>query len=51
MSTGVEREPGRKDPVKLREFIDAARAAGVEIRADEVDDDAELPYDWQEDFS
>ncbi len=51
VSTGVEREPGRKDPVKLREFIDAARAAGVEIRADEVDDDAELPYDWQEDFS
>ena len=30
-------------------FIDTARAAGSEIRADEVDDDAELPYDWQED--
>ena len=27
VSSGVEREPGRKDPVKLKTFIDAARAA------------------------
>jgi phosphoribosylanthranilate isomerase len=49
VSTGVEREPGRKDPVKLREFIDAARAAGEEIRPADYDDDG-APYDWQDDF-
>ncbi len=26
-SSGVEREPGQKDPAKIRQFIDAARAA------------------------
>jgi phosphoribosylanthranilate isomerase len=49
VSSGVEREPGRKDPVKLREFIDAARAAGAEIRPPEHEDDGAL-YDWQDDF-
>ncbi|MEQ8841340.1 MAG: phosphoribosylanthranilate isomerase [Acidimicrobiales bacterium] len=54
VSSGVEREPGRKDPVKLREFIDAARVAGDEVRRadpdyDEHDDDG-APYDWQDDF-
>ncbi len=49
VSTGVEREPGRKDPVKLREFIDAARAAGEEIRPEAYDDEG-APYDWQDDF-
>ena len=33
VSSGVEERPGRKDPRKLREFIEAARSAG-----DEVDD-------------
>lgn len=54
VSTGVEREPGRKDPVKLREFIDAARAAFAEVRAADptIDDaDGNAPYDWQDDFS
>jgi phosphoribosylanthranilate isomerase len=50
VSTGVEREPGRKDPVKMREFIDAARAAGAEILPDDLDEELH-PYDWQEDFS
>jgi phosphoribosylanthranilate isomerase len=50
VSTGVEREPGRKDPVKMREFIDAARAAFEAIRPAEHDDDGSL-YDWQDDFS
>ncbi len=53
VSTGVEREPGRKDPVKLREFIDAARAAFEAVRSadPDIDDDDSAPYDWQDDFS
>jgi phosphoribosylanthranilate isomerase len=43
--TGVEREPGRKDPVKLRAFVAAVRA--VEIAPYEGDED-DRPYDWQE---
>lgn len=42
VSSGVESSPGRKDPVLMRRFIDAARAATPhdhEPRADE-------PYDW-----
>ena len=42
VSSGVEAAPGRKDPVLLRRFIDAARAAAPkdhEPRGDE-------PYDW-----
>ena len=59
VSTGVEEAPGRKDPRKLRRFVEAARGA-----ADEVDDrpsyahvvdetyDENLagvnrPWDWQ----
>ena len=42
VSTGVEREPGRKDPVKLKAFIEAARAAApMPYRGPD-----ELPYDW-----
>jgi phosphoribosylanthranilate isomerase len=44
VSTGVEREPGRKDPLKLKAFIDAAKAAAPQkyLGPDE------LPYDWQD---
>jgi phosphoribosylanthranilate isomerase len=45
--TGVEREPGRKDPVKLRAFVAAVRAA--EVTPYEGDDD-DRPYDWQEEM-
>jgi phosphoribosylanthranilate isomerase len=42
--TGVEVAPGRKDPVKLREFIAAARAAAPP----EHQPQGAGPYDWQE---
>ena len=43
--TGVEKEPGHKDPVKLRAFVAAARAAEVAPYEGSEDD---RPYDWQE---
>jgi phosphoribosylanthranilate isomerase len=40
--SGVEEEPGHKDPVRLRAFIEAARAAAPEpYRGPD-----QLPYDW-----
>jgi phosphoribosylanthranilate isomerase len=47
VATGVEASPGRKDPVKLREFIAAAKATRVErelVRPAGED----RPYDWRE---
>jgi phosphoribosylanthranilate isomerase len=46
--SGIEREPGHKDPIKLREFMAAARAAGAAIDdAEAVIEDGAL-YDWQD---
>ena len=45
VATGVESAPGRKDPVKLRRFIQAARAAAPED--DYVDRSGRGPYDWE----
>ena len=51
VATGVESAAGRKDPVKLREFIANARAAATELPDDassvQTDD---VPYNWEEDF-
>jgi phosphoribosylanthranilate isomerase len=54
VSTGVESEPGRKDPKKLSEFITAARDAAATVqreREDVVEDGADpgtRPYDWMD---
>lgn len=42
--TGVEAEPGHKDPVKLRAFVAAARAAAIPA----YEGEGEGPFDWQE---
>ncbi len=44
--TGVESEPGHKDPRALRAFVQAARGAAVP--AYEGADDG--PYDWREEL-
>lgn len=48
VSTGVELAPGRKDPARLRAFINAARAAQP-TRPDRAyqEPDEDAPYDWQ----
>jgi phosphoribosylanthranilate isomerase len=45
--SGIERQPGRKDPIKMREFIAAARTAGASLDRPEPDSAVEL-YDWQD---
>lgn len=58
VSTGVERGPGRKDVLKVRDFVRAARAAGErsgepEDPYDELDDlddlDGGAPEEWEDD--
>lgn len=45
VSSGVEREPGHKDPVKLRRFIENARAA---VPSRDPGDSGPTPYDWMD---
>lgn len=45
VSSGVERAPGLKDPVKLRRFIAAVR----ENEQDEPGERGDGPYDWMND--
>ena len=44
VSSGVEREPGRKDALKVKDFIEAARGAVP----DEEENLDESLYDWKE---
>ena len=49
VASGVERAPGHKDPIKLREFIQAALTGFAS--SDEADRPADVSsdlYDWQE---
>jgi phosphoribosylanthranilate isomerase len=51
VSTGVESSPGRKDPLRIRDFVAAARRADLEARARQgvgSDDAAGEPYDWRD---
>lgn len=49
VSTGVETVPGsgRKDPRKLRRFIEAARLADNVVAVEKSDGNRRPPYDWQ----
>lgn len=44
VASGVEARPGRKDPVRLRAFVEAAKAAEPPA----YEGVGEAPYDWQE---
>jgi len=47
VSTGVEAQPGSKDAVKLRKFIEAAREAGDALDDDLPGASGEAPFDWE----
>lgn len=50
VATGVEAKPGRKDPTKVRRFIEAAREAGEALEdGDRWEPIDEPPYDWMAD--
>lgn len=46
--SGVEREPGHKDPIKLREFIATVRALNQSAAEDEWNP-VDQPYNWMDD--
>ena len=50
VASGVEVAPGRKDPRKLRRFIEEARAAGEALREGKPTVGAARPYDWETDW-
>ena len=47
VASGVESTPGRKDPRKLRRFIETARAAGAELTENGWEPGAAELYDWE----
>ena len=51
VDSGVESSPGRKDPMRLRDFIVNARAAEVEVEGRDPLESGptdEEPYDWRD---
>jgi phosphoribosylanthranilate isomerase len=50
VSSGVETSPGsgRKDPRRLRRFVEAAKEAGRELAQEGWVAGPDLPYDWQD---
>ena len=50
VASAVEMSPGVKDPVKVREFIVAAREAWADLESadEEFDPNAPRPYDWRD---
>lgn len=48
VSSGVEREPGKKDPIAVRQFVKNAREAAALIADDDIDD-TNGPYNWRVD--
>jgi len=51
VTSGVERRPGVKEPLKLKAFVDAARRAEARIAAASAGAGASVsngPYDWAE---
>ena len=47
VASGVEREPGRKDPSAMRKFIQNAKAAGAALDEAAPDDSDQPMYDWE----
>lgn len=47
VASGVESEPGRKDPSALRRFIQNAKAAGEALDADGPRSNDEAMYNWE----
>ena len=47
VASGVEREPGKKDPSALRRFIQNAKAAGELLAADHHEPSEEGFYNWE----
>jgi phosphoribosylanthranilate isomerase len=50
VSTGVEVTPGRKDPRKVKAFVQAARSVPPRAAAPEPAVPGTAPYDWQDDL-